>query len=66
MKTIYASSKTLVAPTVSTVGGGNLAAGTYYLWLVRRNRAGYSEPSPSASITVSASGSIVTSTNILK
>ena len=61
MKTTYASSKTLVAPTVSTMGGGSLTAGTYYLWLVRRNRAGYSEPSPSASITVSASGSIVIS-----
>ena len=61
MKTTYASSKTLVAPTVSTVGGGSLTAGTYYLWLVRRNRAGYSQPSPSASITVSASGSIVIS-----
>jgi hypothetical protein len=63
MKTIYASSKTLVAPTVSTVGGGSLAAGTYYLWLVRRNRAGYTVPSPSASITVSSSGSIVISSD---
>lgn len=58
MKTIYASSRTLPVPTITTTSGGSITAGTYYFWLIRRNRAGYTTPSPVKLLTVGASGSI--------
>lgn len=63
-QTIYASSRTLTAPTITTTSGGSIAAGTYYFWLVRRNRGGYTAPSPATTLVVSASGSVtITSAN---
>jgi len=57
-KTIYASSKTLVAPTITTTSGGSIDADTYFFWVVKRNRAGYTTESPVKSLVVGASGSI--------
>jgi hypothetical protein len=58
MKTTYAASKTLTSPTITTTSGGSINANTYYFFLVRRNRAGYTAPSPVKSLVVGASGSI--------
>jgi hypothetical protein len=58
MKTTYAASKTLPVPTITTTSGGSIAAGTYFFWLWRRNRAGFTAPSPVKSLVVGASGSI--------
>lgn len=58
MKTTYAASKTLTVPTITTTSGGSIVAGTYYFWLVRRNRAGFTVPSPVKSLVVGANGSI--------
>jgi hypothetical protein len=58
MKTAYASSRTLPVPTITASTGGNIAANTYYFFLVRRNRSGYTAPSPVKSLAVSASGSV--------
>jgi hypothetical protein len=58
MKTIYAASKTLPVPAITTTSGGSIAANTYFFWLVRRNRAGYTVESPVKSLVIGASGSI--------
>ena len=59
MKTTYAASKVLVAPTITTsTSSGSVVSGTYYFWLTRRNRAGYTSPSPVATVVLSATGSI--------
>ena len=58
MKTTYASSRTLPVPTITASTGGSITANTYYFWLVRRNRAGYTSPSPVKSLVVGASGSV--------
>ena len=58
MKTTYAASKTLPVPTITTTSGGSITAGTYFFFLVRRNRAGYTQPSPVKSLVVGASGTI--------
>ena len=58
MKTTYASSRTLPVPTITASTGGDIAANTYYFFLVRRNRSGYTQPSPVKSLAVSASGSV--------
>jgi hypothetical protein len=58
MKTTYASSRTLPVPTITASTGGSVTANTYYFWLVRRNRAGYTSPSPVKSLVVSANGSV--------
>jgi hypothetical protein len=58
MKTIYAASKTISVPTITTTSGGSIDADTYYFWVVKRNRAGYTSPSPVKSLVVGASGSI--------
>ena len=58
MKTTYAASRTLSVPTITTTSGGSITAGTYFFWLIRRNRAGYTAPSPVKSLVVGASGSI--------
>jgi hypothetical protein len=58
MKTTYASSRTLPIPTITTTSGGTITANTYYFFLVRRNRAGYTSPSPVKSLVVGASGSV--------
>ena len=57
-KTIYASSRALSVPDITTASGGTIAAGTYYFWLVRRTRGGYTLPSPVKSLTVAANGTI--------
>jgi hypothetical protein len=57
-KTTYASSRTLPVPTITTTSGGSIAANTYFFWLVRRNRSGYTSPSPVKSLVVGANGSI--------
>lgn len=58
MKTTYASSRTLPIPTITASTGGSITANTYYFWLIRRNRSGYTQPSPVKSLAVSASGSV--------
>ena len=58
MKTTYASSRTLPVPTITASTGGSVTANTYYFWLVRRNRAGYTSPSPVKSLAVGANGSV--------
>jgi hypothetical protein len=58
MKTTYAASRTLSVPTITTTSGGSISAGTYFFWLWRRNRAGYTSPSPVKSLVVGASGTI--------
>jgi hypothetical protein len=59
MKTVYASSRTLTAPTITTSTlSGSVVSGTYFFFLVRRNRAGYTSPSPVATVVLSATGSI--------
>ena len=59
MKTTYAASKVLVAPTITTsTSSGSVVSGTYYFWLTRRNRAGYTSPSPVATVVLSATGSV--------
>jgi hypothetical protein len=58
MKTTYAASKTPPVPTITASTGGSITANTYFFWLVRRNRAGYTSPSPVKSLAVSASGSV--------
>ncbi len=63
MATTYAASKTLTVPTITTTSGGSIAANTYYFWLVRRNRAGYTAPSPVKSLAVGASGSVTISSS---
>ena len=59
MKTIYAASRALLAPTITTsTSSGFVVAGTYYFFLTRRNRAGYTSPSPVATVVLSGTGSI--------
>lgn len=58
MKTTYAASRILPVPTITTTSGGSVTANTYYFFLVRRNRAGYTSPSPVATVVLSATGSI--------
>jgi hypothetical protein len=58
MKTTYAASKTPPVPTITASTGGSIAANTYFFWLVRRNRAGYTSPSPVKSLVVGANGSV--------
>ena len=59
MKTTYAASRTLLAPTITTsTASGSVVSGTYYFFLIRRNRAGYTLPSPVATVVLSATGSI--------
>jgi hypothetical protein len=58
MKTTYAASRTLPIPTITASTGGSIEANTYYFFLVRRNRAGYTSPSPVKPLVVGASGSV--------
>ena len=58
MKTTYASSRTLPVPTITASTGGSITANTYFFWLWRRNRAGFTSPSPVKSLVVGASGSV--------
>jgi hypothetical protein len=58
LKTVYASSKTLTAPTITASTGGSITANTYFFFLIRRNRSGYTSPSPVKSLVVGASGSV--------
>lgn len=59
MKTTYASSHTLLAPTITTsTSSGSVVAGTYFFFLTRRNRAGYTSPSPAATVVLSGTGRI--------
>lgn len=52
----YASAITPPAPTLSTISGTttSASAGTKYLWLYSRNRAGVTDFSPVATITITA------------
>jgi hypothetical protein len=64
MKTTYAASRTLLAPTITTSTlSGSVVSGTYYFFLTRRNRAGYTSPSPVATVVLSGTGSVTIGAN---
>lgn len=54
----YGRSK-LPAPILSSNTEGSIPAGTYYVWLKAKNRAGFNEESNSATITLANTGSII-------